>query len=541
MRNVATPLLGVLLLAAAGWVGWKIVLPRLSKPVPGTRAPVPGIEPAGLPAEFVSRIETTGDLEAADLLRTAKSRFTLPKQRAEFARLRESRREKALSNLEREIAALLEESRCRDAVRRIGEYERGWGETGLLTRVRSEQKRLITERLAEVDALVEDGRYVAAREACKPPAGLFEEEAEQAFADHAKQIEKRIRKRSYRPTEHTPVIESGPVPQPTQARPPAPPPLPGPPHPDVKRMGEARKLLMRMAKLFRAGQHGPLVKAADDLIGYFGDLQYVQRRHESLQAIRSFARYKSGGVKGLFHAAEVAMLGSALQLTYRFASSDELLDWEEMKPIPHAQGGRFEQARNGVRGTGVAALVMRAFFESNVKMSCVSKPQKPQSHGIAFFEAGNETRQVMLLATNHWFTEGENYVKKRPGHSVLLIGKGVNNDVPVDSPEIGFVFKGPSRARPSPPGGAEIDLSISLNGDQLKAQVGYKGDSAKLGVQARGDDGRGFQRHRPALYVIEAGVIFREVKVRGKLHPDFVREREGELLDLAESAFDGVE
>ena len=541
MRNVATPLLGILLLAAAGWVGWKIVLPRLQKPARTSDLPPaePGV--AGLPAEFVTRIETARDVEAADLLRAAHGRYTLPRQRTEFAALRERRAARARSNLERTIEALLEESRCADAVRAVEEFERGWGESGLRARVRQEQDRLIAERLAEVDALVEDGRYVAAREACRPPDGLFEAEAAAAFVEHLEKVERRIRIRSYRSAEHTPVVERGPAPAPTQARPSGPPPLPGAPHPDVKRMGEARALLRRMAKLFRSGQYGPLVPASENLVGYFGDLKYVERRTEGLQAILSYARYKTIGVKGLFHATEVNMLGSALQLVYRFEKREELLDWEEMKPIPHASSGRFEQARNGVRGTGVSSYVLRAFFESNVKMSCVSKPQKPQSHGIAFFEAGNEQRQVILLATNHWFTEGENYVKKRPGHSILLIGKGVNNDVPVDSPEIGFVFKGPSRARPSPPGGAEIDLSISLNGDQLKAQVGYKGDSAKLGVQARGDDGRGFQRHRPALYVIEAGVIFREVKVRGKLHPDFVREREGELLDLAESAFDGVE
>jgi hypothetical protein len=541
VKNVATPLLGLLLLAAAGWVGWKFVLPKLQKPARSGESSLPSVEVAGLPADFVTRIETVGDLEAADLLRSARNRYTLPRQKIEFADLRQRRRARALANLERTIEALLEESRCADALRRITEFERGWGDSGRSDGVREEQKRLIAERLAEVDALVEDGRYVAAREACIPPEGLFDESAAQAFRDHAKAVEKRIRIRSYRSNAHTPVLDSGPAPKPTQARPSAPPPLPGAPHADVKRMGEARALLLRMAKLFRAGQYGPLVKATDNLLGYFGDLKYIRRRNESLQAMLSFARYKNDGVKGLFHATEVNMLGAALQLTYRFATPEELLDWEELKPIPHAKNGKFEQARNGVRGTGVASLVLHGFFDSNVRMSCVSKPQKPQSHGIAFFESDNEQRQVILLATNHWFTEGENYVKKRPGHSILLIGKGVNNDVPVDSPEIGFVFKGPSRARPSPPGGAEIDLSLSLSGDQLKAEVGYKGDRAKLGIQARGDDGRGFQRHRPTLFVIEAGVVFREVKIRGKLHPDFVREREGELLDLAETAFAGVE
>ena len=58
MKNVATPLLGLLLLAAAGWVGWKIVLPQLQKPAQSGESPLPSAEVAGLPADFVSRIET---------------------------------------------------------------------------------------------------------------------------------------------------------------------------------------------------------------------------------------------------------------------------------------------------------------------------------------------------------------------------------------------------------------------------------------------------------------------------------------------------
>ena len=538
MRNVVTPILGLLLFAAAGWVGWRYVLPRLQRRGPGATPPPAEAQVEGLPAEFVARVERADDREAADLLRLARDRYLLPLQRAEFAALKQRRRERALANLGKSVEAMLDESRCADAVREVEAFESGWGPSGLLDAVRAEQARLVAERLAEVDALVEEGRYVAAREACRPPEGLFEETANETIRAHLERTEKRIRIRSYEPVRHLPVTESGPPPAAVRAEPSPPPALPGAPHPDVKRLGEARALLARMAKLFKIGQYGPLVPDAENLIGYFGDLKYVTRRIDAVRALLSYARYKGQGPKGLFHAASVQQRGKSTRLIYRFEKPEELWDWEELKPIPHASDGRFEQARGGVRGTGVAGLALRAFFDNEVRLSCISTPHKPESHGLAFLEAGNEQRQVILLATNHWFTEGENYVKKRPGHSILLIGKGVNNDVPVDSPEVGFVFKGPSRATPIPPPGADLDLMLALSGDQVKAEVRYRGDTAKLGVQARGDDGRGFQRHRPALFVVEAGVIFREVQIEGRLHPDFVRERERELLDLAGTAFE---
>ena len=56
------------------------------------------------------------------------------------------------------------------------------------------------------------------------------------------------------------------------------------------------------------------------------------------------------------------------------------------------------------------------------------------------------------------------------------------------------------------------------------------------GENARGDDGRGFQRHRPTLFVVQAGVIFRNIRIRGRIDPAFEREREQELLDGVEAA-----
>ncbi|MEM8886337.1 MAG: hypothetical protein AAGD14_19940, partial [Planctomycetota bacterium] len=480
--------------------------------------------------------ENADDWPCSARVRAAAVKYSLPTPRWALAALRQRRGATARKNLDAEVERLLEELRYVDAIDAVKRYQKSWGKADWIERVREEQTKQVEQRFADAKVLVQEGRYVAAREAVLIPPERFEAEAVEKNKEYRHAVEKLIRIHQYSGAERIPTMDGDPPPPPKAGRPSPPPALPGAPHADVKRLYEARALMVKASALFRSGQFGQLATAAEELVGYFGDLDYVSRRADGIQAMLTYARYKSQGLKGLFHATEVKKQGSGVKLTYHFEKPEEMLDWEPMKPIPHAQNGEFVQARRGVRGTGVAGYVLYGFFDGNVQMSCISKPQKPQSHGIGFFEAGKETRQVMLLATNHWFVEGENYVKKRPGHSILLIGKGVNVDVAVDSPEIGFVFKGASITNPDPPAGAEIKLKLQMEGDQVEGQVGYRGKTGTLKRQAKGDDGRGFQRHRPALYVIETGVIFREVVIRGRLHPSFVREREGELLDLIESA-----
>ena len=48
----------------------------------------------------------------------------------------------------------------------------------------------------------------------------------------------------------------------------------------------------------------------------------------------------------------------------------------------------------------------------------------------------------------------------------------------------------------------------------------------------KGDDGRSIKRLRPALFVLENGVVFKDVVIKGTLHASFQRERVQELLDL---------
>jgi hypothetical protein len=139
----------------------------------------------------------------------------------------------------------------------------------------------------------------------------------------------------------------------------------------------------------------------------------------------------------------------------------------------------------------------------------------------------------MWIVTNHWFVEGENYKKARPGHSILMFGKGVNADVPVDSPDIGFIFRGASIMKPWPTEGSEIGLSFEFKGNQMAGEVTCKRDTGGRRGSTVGDDGRSIERTRPGLIVIENSVTFREIVIEGRLHPSFENKRVSELLEIA--------
>jgi hypothetical protein len=109
----------------------------------------------------------------------------------------------------------------------------------------------------------------------------------------------------------------------------------------------------------------------------------------------------------------------------------------------------------------------------------------------------------------------------------------VNADVPVDSPDIGFIFRGASITRPWPAEGAEIGLSFTLRGDQMAGEISYKGADGGRRGSALGDDGRGVERTRPGLIVIDNSVTFSEIVIEGRLHPSFESRRVAQLLETA--------
>jgi hypothetical protein len=494
----------------------------------------------GLTAKERADLAAADDLIAPPLFRELISRHAGRPAEQELRAMRTRRAGQAAGNLAEEVAQLLDDHDYKAARTRIDEYVRRWTGTGATARMRALEPEIgqrqadeIDVRLTEANELLAMGRYQAAREALRTD-WPFESVYRERLEDEMDALERRIRVHEHESTRQ-PGDPATPRPVVRREGQPGPPPaLPGLPHPDLRRLDEARKLVASAKKLFEDSRFEPAAKALSDLLGFYPDLPYVQRNHDAIEAVRALSRHRAEGLGGLLHATNTVRKGKRVILTYRFTNADEELDWEELSNIPHKDGGRFEVAREGVRGNGVMSYLHRAFFKNNVSIRCEAHIQRPRTHGLGFCQQGTETRMILLLATNHWFVEGENYVLERPGHSLLMIGKGTNADVPVDSPDIGFIFEGATKTKPNPPGGSMIRLRFGLDGNRMKGSVTYKSEESTLPGEAVGDDGRGIERVRPTLFVVQNSVLFREIVIEGVLHPDWEKERVRELLSMAE-------
>ncbi|MHC4134809.1 MAG: hypothetical protein ACYS0K_07475 [Planctomycetota bacterium] len=524
----------VLLIKAYAWPGGAGSDP--SGPAP------PVAEAPGLAGDVLKRLEAASDLAAPDLYREALRDQTSPQARLEVATLFRKRAERAFAGLKQQVEEELAAFRYAPAADLAERFRRAWARTGadrrtagLLLELRGEQADQVAARKEEALALLEAGRYEAARESVRT-AWELEKAYKRELTAFAETLERRISVHQHEATPKPVPVETTPTGRPATVKsvPSSPPALPGYPHADVKRLANAKGLLRAARKLFQASRYQPAVEALDNLVGYYGDLAYVERRRDAVGAMTALASHKAKGVAGLFHATSASRRGRKVTLVYRFEGIDEYGDWEALQTIPHKQAGEFATVRNGVRGTGGSACYLHyGVFENDVSIKCVAKPQRLQTHGLVLCQDGRETRQLMWIVTNHWFVEGENYKKVRPGHSILMFGKGVNADVPVDSPDIGFIFRGASIMKPWPTEGAEIELSFLLKANQMAGEITYKGDRGGRRGSAAGDDGRGMERTRPGLIVIENSVIFREIVIEGRLHPSFENKRVNELLEIA--------
>jgi len=502
----------------------------------------PAAEAPGLAPEVVKRLEAASDVAAPDLFREVARDQTSAQARKEVAGLFRKRAERAFAGLRQEIEDELASFRYAPAIRLAERFRRAWAGTeaarqaaALLLELRGEQADQVTARKEEALALLEESRYEAARESLRTEWEL-EEAYKRELLAFAETLERRIRVHQHEATRKPVTVEITPTGRPATVKsaPSSPPALPGYPHADVKRLADAKTLLRTARKLFQASRYQPAVETLDSLVGYYGDLAYVDRRRDAVGAMTALAGHKAKGVAGLFHATEASRRGRKVRLVYRFEGVDEYGDWEALQTIPHKRAGEFATVRNGVRGTGGSASYLHyGVFENDVSIKCIAKPQRLQTFGLILCEDGRETRQLMWILTNHWFVEGENYKKVRPGHSILMFGKGVNADVPVDSPDIGFIFRGASIMKPWPAEGAEIEISFELRANQMAGEIGYKRDRGGRRGSTLGDDGRGMERTRPGLIVIENSVTFREIVIEGRLHPSFESKRVNELLEIA--------
>lgn len=541
MSHVVKVLVALVAMAAAGLLIRTFVWPPGARPDEAAPPP-PALETPGLAADVLKRLEAASDLSAPDLFRETMREQTTPQAKRQVETRFRRRAEHAWSNLRQQVEAELEAFQYAGAAEVAQRFRRAWAGTeaarrtvGLLLELRTEQADQVAARKEEALALLEAGRYDAARESLRT-AWEFEDAYKRELTAFAETLERRIRVHQHEATPRPLPVETTPTGRPATVKsvPSSPPALPGYPHADVKRLADAKTLLRQARQAFQASRYQPAVEALDNLLGYYGDLAYVDRRRDAVAAMTALATHKARGVAGLFHATSASRRGRKVKLVYRFESVDEYSDWEALQTIPHKRAGEFAAVRNGIRGTGGSACYLHyGFFENDVSIRCVARPQRLQTHGLVLCQDGRETRQLMWIVTNHWFVEGENYKKPRPGHSILMFGKGVNADVPVDSPDIGFIFRGASIMKPWPAEGAEIQLSFELKGNQMAGEIAYKGDRGGRRGSTLGDDGRGIERTRPGLLVIENSVTFREIVIEGRLHPAFEKKRVAELLEIA--------
>jgi hypothetical protein len=533
MSRVAKPLACLAVLLAAGYFAWAFVEGRRRRPPPPALPAAPGLAEAERGA-----LARASDLEAPVLFRQAIGHAATPAVRAELEDLYARRARDAARALEIDVEELRTSHRYEEAVRAAARYASAWTGTEVVARadalvgeLRAEEEAQVARRTDEALALLDEGRFDGAREALRTSWQLEAPYAE-ALAAKGEELERQIRLREHEASRTPPpVVVAGKPPAASAGTPPAPPPLPGAPHADVKRLAEARALLAQARRAFDERRHQPAAKALGDLVGYYGDLRYVSRRRDAIAALGALARHGSSGVSGLFRAAEVKRDGPRIRLRYKFETEEELLDWEELQPVPHPGGGSYRRIADGVRGEGVMAFLLRAFFENDVSVRCVARPRALRSHGLVFAQDGLETRFLLWMVANTFFVEGENYVKERPGHAILMFGKGVNNDVPVDSPEMGFIFRGDSITKPELALGEEAILGFAARENQMSGEILFRGDRGGRSGSTLGDDGKGIERLRPGLVVLDSTVVFRDVLVEGKLHPDFERSRVAALLD----------
>ncbi|MDH3590369.1 MAG: hypothetical protein OER88_00710 [Planctomycetota bacterium] len=542
MGNAGKALLAAAAFGAALWIGWEFVRPPPSfEPGPGSDKTTP--QRADAPhAALRRRLAGAGDTTAPDLLREALATVTTASEKQALGVLIRERGDQALRALRSRVDDACSSFRYETARREVARYARAWRELAPAAAMQAVGKEIaveaqtqIDQRIDEAELLLRGDRLDAAREALDVELELGEALTLRWIEARAA-TERRIRVRRWE-------LSKGDRPRPpptgagaatTTASGLAPPPaLPGYPHTDVKRMGEAKVVLNKARGAFQSGRYREAAKSLEELQGFFGDLEFVSRRREGIAAVAALARYRASGVRGLFNATKVERKGARVTLHYDFASPSELADWESLKLLAHKDDGEFRALKNGVQGSGVAWLIHRAFFTGPVSIRCKVAANVPKTHGLVLCQEGLETRHFMWVVSNQWLVEGENYVKARPGHSLLMFGKGVNRDVPVESPEVGFIFRGASIDEPQPRQGETYSISFSWGKDRMRGTIKTRYGKGEREDIATGDDGRGISRLRPGLAVVQTAVTFKEIVIQGRLHPEFERKRVDDLLQLA--------
>jgi len=86
--------------------------------------------------------------------------------------------------------------------------------------------------------------------------------------------------------------------------------------------------------------------------------------------------------------------------------------------------------------------------------------------------------------------------------------------------------------------GEEETLAFAVRGKEMAGEVLFRGTRGGRSGECVGDDGRGIERVRPGLVVLENGVTFSDVVIEGRVHKDFEQSRVAALLDAASTLDD---
>ncbi len=544
MRNVVKPALAVVLFGTALAIGWQFLPHQEARKVPAGAQPELTEAARRELAPWRKRVARADAVAAADVLREARRDVLGQEAQAALVAWSVELGQHALKQAQREIDDACTRYQYVTARRAAERYRRAWATfpvhaemAKLPAAVVAEADATIGRRIREADDLLRRGRPDAAREALAVQLEL-DEAHQQRWNDAIAALDRRIRVHDWKQARGTkaPGVNPG-------ARPPAPsgitvelhlpPALPGYPPADVKRLAEAETMLQEARAAFAKGRFQPAAETLTKLQSFYGDLRFVKGRAEGISAVHALARYRTLGLSGLFHATKVTRRGKRHVLRYDFKTDAEMLDWEPMQLLAHQDDGKFERSPTGVQGSGVAWLIHRGFFDGPTTIRCKARANQQKAHGLVLCQEGNETRHLLWLISNHWLVEGENYVKARPGHSVLMFGKGVNRDVPVESPEVGFIFRGASLSKPQPNQSEVVTLSFGWAKNRMKGVIRTRYGEGEREDVATGDDGRGMSRLRPGLMVVQNAVTFREVEIEGRLHKEYEKKRVNELLELA--------
>ncbi|MCU0725704.1 MAG: protein kinase [Planctomycetes bacterium] len=294
----------------------------------------------------------------------------------------------------------------------------------------------------------------------------------------------------------------------------APPPIP-PPDPLEE---EASGLLDEARRKVERQRFDEALKHLDKLAAApLSGTRFALDHANEIAKMRALARLERDGPAALFHGKVDLRRERDITIRYTFETAAEEEDWTFIKPFADPRLGSFDHREEGMHGRGVGALVHSAVFEATtLRMFAKIRADVPHDFGMAFFEPEDMMRYFLFTVQNRFFTIGKDR-KPVEENVVWVFGGGAWSAT--DPGNIGFVFKAKS---PQPPvsAGEWLDLDSTFDRDRVSMTVKK---STPITGSSLGDDGYRFPALRPAVYVLGAEAVFKEIVLTGTLSEGWLR------------------